>query len=171
MKKSFLIFFIIYITNISFGQEIVCTKTVAHKESFDTIETNEFEKQKGLLHLPVETFLLLDTINQLPKFTCGLGQEENFKIICEPKTKVIAITKGIVTKIAKIDNKWLIIIRHGEYLTVYSNLEIINVSDLQELSSGEIIGQIATTNNETYLEFQLWKGAKRIAPNKWFYYK
>jgi len=38
----------------------------------------------------------------------------------------------------------VVIIRHGEYLTVYSNLEEVNVKDGQTVTTKQLIGKIHT---------------------------
>jgi len=63
-----------------------------------------------------------------------------------------------------------VIIRHGSYLTVYSNLTAVNVSLGQEVNSYQKIGQIDLTKGEetTNLHFELWNENKTEDPSKWF---
>ena len=62
-----------------------------------------------------------------------------------------------------------IIIRHGQYLTVYSNLTEINVQAGQSIFTGNKIGTIFSRPHDDsgILEFQIWKGLKKINPMNW----
>jgi murein DD-endopeptidase MepM/ murein hydrolase activator NlpD len=160
---AFLLIFIFQM-QLTFGQEMVCPKKV-----IDTVGTFEFEGEKGRLQIPVDNYISLDTANVHPMFSCGLGQSgKKLLIICKPKTNVCSVSKGKVTAIAQVGNTSVIIVRHGEYLSVYANLDTVYVKENQIVSGREKLGQIMTIDNETILEFQLWKNQNEIIAKNWF---
>jgi len=63
-----------------------------------------------------------------------------------------------------------VIIRHGNYLTVYSNLSEVYVKAGQKVDTKEVIGKIFTDkddDNKTVLKFQLWRESTKLDPEDW----
>ena len=61
----------------------------------------------------------------------------------------------------------VIIIRHGEYLTAYSNLHDVSVKMGEKIKTKDIIGHLSGSQNVGYnlLGFQIWKNRK-VHPRK-----
>ena len=59
----------------------------------------------------------------------------------------------------------MVLIRHGDYYTVYSNLESVNVSSGTALVAGQSIGRISNQAGE--LHFELWRQKERLNPERW----
>jgi septal ring factor EnvC (AmiA/AmiB activator) len=63
-----------------------------------------------------------------------------------------------------------VIIRHGNYLTVYSNLSEVYIKQGEEVKTGQSIGKIFTdseNDNATILHFELWKEREKQNPQPW----
>jgi septal ring factor EnvC (AmiA/AmiB activator) len=63
-----------------------------------------------------------------------------------------------------------VIIRHGNYLTVYSNLNEVFVKEGQKVATKEEIGTVFTDkdeDNKTILKFQLWRENNKLNPEDW----
>jgi septal ring factor EnvC (AmiA/AmiB activator) len=63
-----------------------------------------------------------------------------------------------------------VIVRHGNYLTVYSNLKDVYVKVGDRVSTGQAIGRIFTDSsngNSTILHFELWKEKTKLNPEGW----
>ena len=62
-----------------------------------------------------------------------------------------------------------VMIRHGEYISVYSNLSEVYIEKGQEVGTKEKIGLIYTSNQEgsTVVDFQLWKSSEKLNPQSW----
>jgi hypothetical protein len=69
----------------------------------------------------------------------------------------------------KADHDQAVIMRHGEYLTVYANLENIEVKMGDKVSVKQPLGTVVTDReeNRTVLHFELWKGAEKQNPANW----
>lgn len=80
----------------------------------------------------------------------------------------VAVMDGVVSKIfVSSDYNKTIILRHGNYLTVYANLSSVNVSQGSKVKTGQILGKISTNNNKTILHFEVWKERSRQNPLSW----
>ena len=63
-----------------------------------------------------------------------------------------------------------VIVRHGNYLTVYANLSSVRVSSGQHISSGSVIGTISSDDSDgrgNILHFQLWHERSKQNPEAW----
>lgn len=83
----------------------------------------------------------------------------------------LCVFTGVVSKVFALPGfNNSVIVRHGNYLTVYANLGSVYVKSGQRLSTGEPIGRIFTDSeqgNQTILHFQLWKDTQRLNPESW----
>ncbi|MDD5571881.1 MAG: M23 family metallopeptidase, partial [Bacteroidales bacterium] len=81
-----------------------------------------------------------------------------------------AIFNGKVTGIVSIpgSNK-AVIIRHGNYLTVYSNLAEVYVKMGENIKTKQSIGKVYTDpdDSKTELHFEIWNGKKTLDPSSW----
>lgn len=86
-------------------------------------------------------------------------------------TDARAVFNGSVTRVFVVPGyNNSVIIRHGNYLTVYSNLSDVYVKAGDKVSTRQAIGKIYTdteSNNETILHFQLWKEKSKLNPEVW----
>ncbi|MDB4655377.1 M23 family metallopeptidase, partial [Flavobacteriales bacterium] len=62
-----------------------------------------------------------------------------------------------------------IIVRHGEFLSVYANLEDVLVKMGDKLTVKQELGTVVTSRDDgkTVLHFEIWKGATKLNPAKW----
>lgn len=83
----------------------------------------------------------------------------------------LCVFDGVVSKVFALPGfNNSVIVRHGNYLTVYANLSSVYVKSGQKLSTGTAIGRIFTDSeqgNQTLLHFQLWKDTQRLNPESW----
>ena len=85
-------------------------------------------------------------------------------------TQIRSVFDGEVSKIIILPNGLkVIIIRHGEYFTVYSNLHDVTVKKGQKLKTKDIIGGLYNANNQkrNILGFQIWKAKEKLNPIQW----
>jgi len=80
-----------------------------------------------------------------------------------------SVFEGEVTTVKDIMGTSLVIIKHGEYFTVYSNLRSVNVKVGQKVSTKQAIGTVATdgATGETVAHFELYKGQSSVNPETW----
>ncbi|RVU01899.1 peptidase M23 [Mucilaginibacter limnophilus] len=82
---------------------------------------------------------------------------------------VRAIFNGEVSNVANVSGTYLVIIRHGEYFTAYSNLRSVSVSKGQKVSTKQVIGSVGAdaSTGETEVHFDLYKGQNPVNPKLW----
>ena len=133
--------------------------------------TRRFESKKNTLTWPVSSGFIASKFGTqkhpvLKKITIindGVG------IQTERDSKVRAVLDGEVTMTGVIPGKNnFVLIRHGDYLTVYARLKSINVKKGQKVKADGIIGEVYTDRNGvTELEFQVYKGTTKLNPEHW----
>jgi murein hydrolase activator len=71
-----------------------------------------------------------------------------------------------VTKVPGYNN--MVIVRHGSYYSVYSNLDEVFVKQGVKLTTQQSIGKIGTDNfGNSELHFELWKDKSKLNPEAW----
>jgi murein DD-endopeptidase MepM/ murein hydrolase activator NlpD len=84
---------------------------------------------------------------------------------------VRAIFDGTVTGVFVIKGVHkTVIIRHGNYLSVYSNLKDVIVKKGDKVKTKQAIGVVYTENesdHKTVLKFQIWQENKKLNPTDW----
>lgn len=133
--------------------------------------STSFAGNKGKLPWPVETGFIAQGYGTYPHPTLkGITLEnDGVDIRTQPNASVRAVFDGVVSKITTIPGYGnTLIIKHGEYFTMYSRLKSISVSAGQTVKAKTIIGQVAT-NAEGVAEvhFQTWKGLQIMDPATW----
>lgn len=88
-----------------------------------------------------------------------------------PGAEARAVFNGIVTRVFVVPGyNNSIIVRHGNYLTVYSNLSEVYVKAGDQVSTRQPLGRIfvdSEDGNTTMLHFQLWKEKTKLNPAPW----
>ena len=92
-------------------------------------------------------------------------------ILTSPGADARAVFNGEVTRIFVVPGfNNSVIVRHGNYLTVYSNLSQVYVKAGDKVSTRQAVGKIfsdAEDGNSTVLHFQLWKEKTKLNPEPW----
>jgi murein DD-endopeptidase MepM/ murein hydrolase activator NlpD len=81
-----------------------------------------------------------------------------------------AVYDGEVTSCFSDGQTNAVIVRHGNYYTVYANLSKLNVKTGQKVKAKQTIGTIFTDpdeDNKTELFFQVWKNRDIENPSLW----
>src|SRR5690606_19088630 len=83
---------------------------------------------------------------------------------------VRAVFNGVVLSVSQImGTGYAVIIRHGKYFTVYSNLMSVSVKRGQSVSVKQEIGRASKDPIEgtSEVHFELWEGTSPINPTPW----
>jgi septal ring factor EnvC (AmiA/AmiB activator) len=133
--------------------------------------SSSFAGNKGKLPWPVETGIISQGYGTYPHPTLKGIIEENdgIDIRTQPNSNVRAVFDGVVSKITSIPGYGnTLIIKHGEYFTLYSRLKSISVTTGQTIKAKTVIGQVATNSEgEAVVHFQTWKGLQIMDPATW----
>ncbi len=104
-----------------------------------------------------------------PVFKNIVEENNGIKIAVAKGTGAKAIYPGTVSKVmASGDGTRTVIVKHGNYFTIYSNLSSVSVSQNQQVSAGSNIGLVAEDFDGSYtLDFQIWNGTTPVDPLGW----
>ena len=136
--------------------------------------SKDFASNKGRLPWPIPTGTIVRGYGQQEsKLLKGIRTtSEGVDIAAKKNSVVRSIFNGKVTKVARIPGgNDVVIIRHGDFLTLYSNLTnlVINIGD--EVKAGQAIGTLYTEKNaeQGILHFEIWKEFRSQNPKLWLH--
>lgn len=88
----------------------------------------------------------------------------------KPGAKARAIFNGKVAAVFQLNGLFNILIRHGNYISVYCNLSSASVKTGDNVTTRQTIGQVfsdGADNGRTVLHFQLRKEKEKLNPELW----
>ncbi len=152
------------------------TKAAAKKtESYLTLNEGQrtlaasFERNRGGLPWPVDNGNV-----SIPFGTSrveGLTMDNPGITISTPSagTTVKAVFEGEVSAVSNTGDGMMVMIRHGKYFTVYSNLSSASVSRGDAVRTGQAIGRTAGADDGSggQLDFMLMVESKNVNPTPW----
>ncbi len=130
--------------------------------------SENFADNRGALPWPVARGEVSKSYGtqQHPKFKGVKTTNNGIDIRTEPGAEVYAVYTGRVVSTSYIPGyQNTIILRHGEFYSVYSNLEGVSVERGQEVKGGDLIGRVS--QHEPEVHFELWKEKNSMNPGKW----
>lgn len=134
---------------------------------------DKFEQNRNSLPWPVERGVITERfgINPHPVLTHVDVKNNGVNITTTSGAKVRAVFNGEVTRIFGITGgNTSVIIRHGNYLTVYSNLKEVSVKKGDKVTTRQNIGTVYTDtddDNKSVLKFQIWRDNQKLNPEEW----
>lgn len=134
---------------------------------------NNFEQNKTRLPWPVERGIVVEHfgVHRHPVLTNVQVQNNGINIATETGAKVRSVFNGEVSRVFGISGgNTAVIIRHGKYLSVYSNLREVVVKKGDKISTKQNIGTVFTDyddGNKSILKFQIWKESTKLNPELW----
>ena len=148
----------------------------SEQREFDVKLSGQFEQNTGKLPYPVRG-VIVDNYG-LHSHTAIKGvveKNQGVDIAAEPGAEVRAVFEGEVSQV--LLNQWtnkVVLLRHGNYLTLYSNLASVNVKVGDRVTLNQPIGRIASSedSNDCTLHFEVWKldaqnNPVNLNPEKW----
>jgi len=97
-------------------------------------------------------------------------KKDGLTISTTGNSRARAVYDGEVSRIIILPGAGkVVMIRHGEYITIYTNLKETFVNTGDKVKTKEEIGIILTDKGKTEIEFQLWKSTDLQDPSYWLY--
>lgn len=134
---------------------------------------SNFADSKGRISFPVERGTVTHRFGRQPHPVFKNIVEDNIgiKIAVSPGTKARCVFPGVVSSIQLINGSRTVVVKHGTYFTVYSNLASTSVKANQQVSAGTLIGEVGSDFDESItLDFQIWNGQNPVDPLGWVSY-
>ena len=132
----------------------------------------DFSSNRGKLPWPVSKGVICQGYGEYEHPAIkGFMMNNNGVEICANKgSQARSVFGGEVTSIAVSPTGGkLIIIRHGEYLSVYMNIGEVFVKQGQKVTIKQVIGTIQDEDGKTSMNLQIWKGQKTMDPKGWLF--
>ncbi len=133
---------------------------------------NDFRNNKGKLPWPVDRGIITTGFgnHEFPGLRGSNVNNNGVDINSEAGTKVRAVFEGEVTKVfAILGANYTVLIRHGEFLSVYQNLVNVRVKSGDKVLTKEILGDAFTDEDSgvSTVHFEVWQERKILNPEEW----
>ena len=131
--------------------------------------TSDFERSKGNMSWPINNGVVIGFFGQQDHPTIKNIKITNNGIDIQSSGDgvVRAVLEGeVVGKFSVPGNKRSILIKHGDFFTVYANLESVFVERGDLVKTLQSIGSVNKTNSSE-LHFEIWRQKVRLNPLDW----
>lgn len=148
---------------ISRGSSILAATPESAKLSSD------FLGSRGSLPWPVTSGMIIEGFGNHTYGRNVTTENNGVDIKTAPGSAVRAVFGGEVAAVQNFAGSYAVLIRHGEYFTVYSNLKSVSVARGQKVSLKQNIGSVITdsVDGTTEVHFEIRKGAEPMNPASW----
>ena len=131
-----------------------------------------FTSNKGKLPWPVDSGLIFRRFGKQPHpiYSGNYINSTGIHIATNKGTNAESIFNGEVLAIqTQSEGKKSVLIRHGNYISIYNNLESVYVGNGDKVKTGQALGKIFTDRitGKTKLIFVLSKNTTRLNPTSW----
>lgn len=133
---------------------------------------SNFEQSKGKLHWPLHRGIITGKFGIQPHPVLKYVQIKNngIDISTHRTAKARAVFPGLVVSVVAVPgSQTSVLLKHGEYYTLYSRLIDVKIEKGDIVEARENIGGIFTDpeTGQTVLQFQIWHKNKQLDPEKW----
>ena len=96
-------------------------------------------------------------------------ENHGIDIMTDAGAPVRAIFSGEVTVVMDVVGSKVVIIRHGEYISVYQNLATVSVKKGDKVTTKQTIGTVGknAASNTYELHFEIWNNEANLYPYSW----
>lgn len=136
--------------------------------------SSSFGANRGRLPMPMKgKYMIIGRfgIQQHKDHKYVQTENKGIDILTTNGTDARAVFDGVVSRVFVVPGfNNTVIVRHGNYLTVYSNLSQVYVKAGDKVRTSQSVGAIYSDpdqNNRTVLHFQLWKETTKLNPELW----
>ena len=132
-----------------------------------------FGENRGRLPWPVDRGLVTSHFGLQPHPVLKNVTEDNIgiEITSSGETKAKAVFKGAVVRVFAISGaNMAVIIRHGNYLTVYQNIVNVKVKAGDSVATGEVLGDVFSDSRDggkSVIKFMIYEEKKKLDPERW----
>ncbi len=134
----------------------------------------DFLGNKGKFPWPVERGFIVQRFGRHPHPVLKnvFTQNNGVNIKTDNAAQVRAVFAGEVAGVINVPGGNLgVLVKHGEYFTVYYNLRSVTVKRGDKISTKQVVGVVATDAAEgvTEVHFEVWKGTTKLDPEDWLF--
>ena len=143
--------------------------TATKPSNVDVALSSDFASNKGRLPWPVTYNKVAREYGRYTHSSGGQNMNNGIDLVCKTGTPVQSVFEGTVSRVFTCPNGTKgIIIRHGEYMSVYTNLGNVTVREGAKVTTKQNLGTVYTNSDGVAeFSFQLWKGTSSQNPRNW----
>ena len=131
--------------------------------------SNDFAGNRGRLPWPVTYTKIARKYGRYTHSSGGQNMNNGIDLICRAGTSVQAVFAGTVSRVFTCPNGTKgVIIRHGEYMSVYANMGSVAVREGAKVTTKQNLGTVySNEDGVAEFSFQLWKKTNSLDPQQW----
>ena len=134
----------------------------------------DFNNNKGKLPWPVESGVVTMRFGQQPHpvVKSVMVNNNGVRIDTDKGGKARAVFNGTVSEVQAVKGaNQAVMVRHGDFITIYNNLEKVYVKRGDKVVTEQEIGEVATSRStgKTTLHFLIYKNDQKMDPAAWIY--
>ena len=136
----------------------------------ESAESAQFTALRGRLPWPVSYKNVVREYGKYTHASGGVNMNNGIDLSCSAGAGVSSIAAGRVSRVFTTPNGSKgVIIRHGDYMSVYANLGNVSVKEGDNVSQRQSLGSVWKGDGSGVAEFcfQLWKGTSSLNPRGW----
>lgn len=150
----------------------VITSTAALTSTPEALKlSNDFASNKGKLPWPVEQGFITSTFGRHyhPVWKDVVVNNNGVDINSQKGAKARAVFDGKIIRVIMIVDKYAVLVQHGEYFTLYSNLKDVYVKAGDKVTTKQTLGLVQTDDDDgkTEVHLEIWKGSNKMDPESW----
>lgn len=129
-----------------------------------------FEKNRGALPMPITgAYMIVSHYGQysVPGLKNVKLDNKGIDIQGKAGAQARAIFDGEVSAVFKFNGTIGVLVRHGNYISVYCNLASASVSKGDKVKTKQVIGPVLNDEGRAVLHFQLRKETAKLNPETW----
>ncbi|MEG2276897.1 MAG: peptidoglycan DD-metalloendopeptidase family protein [Odoribacter sp.] len=137
----------------------------------EKLVSDNFASNRGKLPWPVAEGFISERfgVNVHPVLKYVKTSNNGVNITTSKNADIRSVFQGVVSEIFFVpDLNNVVVVRHGSYLTVYSNLIDVTVKKGAQVKTKDVIGRVAYDDEKgNVLHFEVWKDIEKLNPEFW----
>jgi septal ring factor EnvC (AmiA/AmiB activator) len=128
-----------------------------------------FERSRGQLSWPISSGIITGYFGTQTIPGTTIKENNDGLVFQTPKgASIRCVADGTVSYVLPDEDFYMVVVRHGKYLTVYNFLESASVQKGQTVHAGTPIGTASTEEDgRGHFEFQVMEGTRFVNPQLW----
>lgn len=150
------------------SQIAAMVKKVVRSEASSVLSGSGFGANKGRLPSPLLAFSIDDAygVHDHPTEKGIKIHNTGVNLRSSLDLTVMSVFEGEVRGVFIVEGMgYSVLVRHGKYFTVYSNLERVDVEKGDIIKLGQSVGRLS--DSKRVLHFEIWDGTTNQNPQKW----
>jgi murein hydrolase activator len=133
--------------------------------------STDFEDNRGKLPWPVDQGFISSSFGRHahPVWKNVETNNNGVDIASGKGSTARAVFDGTVSNVVVLPGYYAVLVQHGEFFTLYSNLDKVFVKAGDKLTVKQALGTIKTDDDDgkTEVHLEIWKGSNRMDPELW----